>query len=218
MEIKKIKAIIFDFDGTLANTDELVIRSYREVFKTFRPDYKLTESEEISFLGPTLEDMFKKYFKEDFITLLNVYHNYAFKNTKKYAFLYPHVEQMLSILKKRGYIVGLITSRFRDSLYQMLDNFPLEKYFDVIITLDEVSKPKPSPEGINFILNKYNLKNNELIYIGDNNTDYQACKNAHVYSGLVSWSRGRNNALNNPDLLINDFKEVIDLFKGNEDE
>ena len=204
METKKIKAIIFDFDGTLTNTDELVIRSYREVFKTFRPDYKLTESEEISFLGPTLEDMFKKYFKEDFITLLNVYHNYAFKNTKKYAFLYPHVEQMLSILKKRGYIVGLITSRFRDSLYQMLDNFPLEKYFDVIITLDEVSKPKPSPEGINFILNKY--------------TDYQACKNAHVYSGLVSWSRGRNNALNNPDLLINDFKEVIDLFKGNEDE
>ena len=82
METKKIKAIIFDFDGTLANTDELVIRSYREVFKTFRPDYKLTESEEISFLGPTLEDMFKKYFKEDFITLLNVYHNYAFKNTK----------------------------------------------------------------------------------------------------------------------------------------
>ena len=60
---KNIKAILFDVDGTLIDTDSIIIESYREVFKKLRPEYKLTEKEELSFLGPTLISMFAKYFK-----------------------------------------------------------------------------------------------------------------------------------------------------------
>ena len=55
-----VNTIVFDLDGTLLNTDDLVINSYREVFKIYRPDYKLSKEEEISFLGPTLKSMFLK--------------------------------------------------------------------------------------------------------------------------------------------------------------
>ena len=212
MKVNNIKAIIFDLDGTLVDTDRLVIRSYREVFKKFRPDYQLSQEEELSFLGPTLKVMFSKYFTEDFEVLLKEYQTFAFANTKKYASLYPHVREMLSYLNQKGYLVCLVTSRFTKSLDEMFNCFDLREYFATIITLDDVKEAKPSPEGLNIILKKYQLKQNEVIYIGDNKTDFLAGINAGVYTGLVSWAYGRNNVVLNPDLLINDYQEIIDLF------
>ena len=68
--MKKFKVVLFDVDGTLIDTDQLIINSYKELFRRFRPDYKLTKDEEISFLGPTLASMFPKYFNEDFNSLI----------------------------------------------------------------------------------------------------------------------------------------------------
>ena len=78
--MENIKVILFDVDGTLIDTDELIINSYKELFRIFRPDYKLTREEEISFLGPTLASKFPRYFKEDFQLLFQVYRNYRHKD------------------------------------------------------------------------------------------------------------------------------------------
>ena len=98
-----VTTIVFDLDGTLLNTDDLVINSYREVFKTYRPDYKLSKEEEISFLGPTLKSMFLKYFNNDMDDLLNTYHDYARKHTLEQAKLYPYAEEILIYLREKGY-------------------------------------------------------------------------------------------------------------------
>ena len=103
--MNNLKAIIFDLDGTLINTDELIIASYHAVFNKFRPNYKLTREEEISFLGPPLEVMFKKYFKEDFDTLLHEYRKYAHEHTLELASTYDYVEEMLQFLNDNNYIV-----------------------------------------------------------------------------------------------------------------
>ena len=207
-----VNTIVFDLDGTLLNTDDLVINSYREVFKTYRPNYKLTKEEEISFLGPTLKSMFLKYFNNDMDDLLNTYHDYARKHTLEQAKLYPYAEEILIYLREKGYRVILFTSRFKSSCEEMLSSFDLAKYFDMVITLDEVKNPKPSPEGLELIKKVYNLQNNQIIFIGDNKSDLDSGKSAHVYTSLVSWSKGRNNSLLNPELLINNFKDLENIF------
>ena len=63
--MNKFELVLFDLDGTLIDTDKLIFMSYRHVFNKYRPDYKLTFEEVISFLGPTLMDTFKVYFPNE---------------------------------------------------------------------------------------------------------------------------------------------------------
>lgn len=213
MEINNLKAIIFDLDGTLINTDELIIASYHAVFNKYRPNYVLTREEELSFLGPPLELMFKKYFNEDFEVLLKEYRDYASKHTMELASLYPYVKELLEYLNDNNYIVCLVTSRFSSSAENMLEIFNLRKYFKMLVCLDDVINPKPSPEGILKILEKFNLKNNEVLYIGDALTDYQAGVNAQVYTGIVSWSNIDKTNIK-LDILIDDYQNLERMLKN----
>lgn len=212
MKVNNIKAVAFDLDGTLINTEKLIIASYHAVFNKFRPDYKLTKEEDISFIGPPLKIMFNKYFKEDFDTLLKTYRDFAEKHTTELSGVYPHVNEILTYLKNKGYIVCLVTSRFSSSALDMLRIFSLEKYFDKIVCLDDVKEEKPSPEGINLILNEYSLNPDQLIFIGDTKSDYMAGVNAGVYTGLVSWSKHEENKSLKPDLLIEDYSSLERIF------
>ena len=208
------KVIIFDIDGTLIDTDELIINSYRALFKKFRPDYVLTKEEEISFLGPTLASMFPKYFKEDFDTLLEVYRDFSHGTMKEYAYVYNHAEEVLRLLKEEGYKLAVVTSRFRSSVLSVLDEFDLTKYFEYIVALDDVEKPKPSPEGLNKCIEHFNVTKEECLYIGDNESDYKASKNAGVKCAMVAWAKGRNNASLDCEYLIDsylDLKKIVNL-------
>ena len=209
----KNKVILFDLDGTLINSDMLIIRSYMHLFDTYRPDYKLTLKELISFLGPTLRDTFPKYFKEDFDVLLKGYRTYFKENIDKYLSLFDGVEDMLITFKNQGIKMGVVTNRYRDSAFEVINQFNLSKYFDVVITLDEISKEKPSPEGIIKAIDLLKCKSEDVIYVGDNKSDYQASRGAKVMCALVSFPVGRDNSLLKPDILINSFekfkKEII---------
>jgi len=211
--IKKTKVIIFDVDGTLIDTDNLVINSYHEVFKKYRPNYKLTKEEEISFLGPTLASIFPKYFKEDFDTLFQTYRNYAINHLED-AKLYPNCKEVLSKLKDKGFKLAIVTSRFKNSLMGLLCDFKIDEYFDFIVTLDDVKKPKPDPEGINKVLKHFNCSKNEAIYIGDNDTDYYAGQSARVITGLVTWTKGRDNAYLKPDILLYSYEQLYKEITG----
>lgn len=57
--------ILFDFDGTIANTQACILETFRRVFEIYKPEYQLDEQEMKTFLGPTLHDTFSKYFEED---------------------------------------------------------------------------------------------------------------------------------------------------------
>ena len=209
---KNVKAILFDVDGTLIDTDSIIIESYREVFKELRPDYKLTEKEELSFLGPTLISMFSKYFKEDFETCRHIYHTYFMKNMLKIAKVYDGAVSLLTYLKEEGYKLGVVTSRLKFSALEVLEKFNLLSYFDVIVGLDDVTNTKPSPEGINKAMAELNVSIDETIYIGDNKSDLIAGQSANLKTGLVTWSKGRNNRLENADFFIDNYNEFMKEF------
>ncbi len=212
-----IKAIVFDLDGTLVDTDELVKKSYTHLFKIYRKDFNLTDDVLNSFLGPTLKEMFPKYFKEDFDILEKAYHEYAYAHTKEFAHLYPYAEDVIKELKRRGYKIGLVTSRLKESLIQMVETLNIKNLFDAFISLDDVSKAKPSGEGIIKICKIFNIKPEECFYLGDNLTDYLAAEDAHAQGGLVTYV---NRDLKNYPIKIeiSSFLDLLNLFPGVDNE
>ena len=206
--MNKITTLLFDFDGTLLDTDMLVIRSYLHVFDKYRPDYKLTLKELSSFLGPKLKDIFPKYFKEDFDELLSEFHKYSYCNITRFAYVFEGVYSTLELLKNKGYKLGIVTNRFKDSLFEVIKPFDLKKYFDCFIALDDVKYSKPSKEAIDKALKLLNSKKEETIFIGDTETDIMAGKNAEVKTALVGWSHFNDKKIK-ADFILNSFDSLF---------
>ena len=195
------KAIIFDLDGTLLNTNLLIKKSFIHTFKKYKPGYTLSEEELLSFLGPSLKNTFSRYVEEDQVDeLIQYYREYNHAHHEDYVTIYPYVEEMLKYLKALDFPLAVVST----------------KYFDVIIGENDVKRSKPDPEGILCALKKLNCQ--EGYYVGDNVTDIQAGINAGIKTVGVKWSP-KGYALiekEHPDLLINDYQEFINYIKEKE--
>ncbi len=209
-----IKGVLFDFDGTLLNTNQSVCEGYRKLFKTFRPDFPISDDFLRSLLGPSLVQIFPKYFKEDNDTLISIYREGANSiKDKEHIKPFNNAIETLKTLKEKGYIVAIVSSRKVSSLIDMANLYDMNKYFDLIIGSDSVSKHKPDPEPILLALSKLNLKNDEVIMVGDHGGDIKAGVSANVKAYGVSYScYGKDNLLKDgATKVIDDLSEVIDI-------
>lgn len=174
--------ILFDFDGTLMDTQEAITLSFREVFKRHMPEKTLTQDEELSFVGPSLENTFSRYFPEAEVAgLVDEYRviNQGLHNTVKPM---PGAVKMLEKMKQAGYHLGVVSSKRSAVIELGMEPFNLKSYFDVIIGSDHVEEHKPSPQGILKALEHIGEGQDEAIYIGDVATDIEAGVQAGVYT------------------------------------
>ena len=206
--------ILFDLDGTVLFTDELIKESFKRVFEKYKPGYTLTEEELLSFLGPSLEDSFLRYFDASMVEeLIEYYREFNHSHHEQYVYVYPTVKETLEYLKQQGYPLAIVTTKSSVAAYVGLDTFDLTKYFDVVIGLDDVTITKPNPEGLYKAMQQ--LEVSKAVMIGDNVSDIQAGKNAGVYTIGVKWSpKGYQKMADlQPDLLIDEMKEIIEFIE-----
>ena len=211
------KAIIFDLDGTLLNTDLLIKKSFIHTFKKYKPGYTLSEKELLSFLGPSLKNTFSRYFPKEMINeIIDYYREYNHDHHQDYVTIYPYVEEMLEYLKKQAFPLAVVTTKYKEAAYLGLDLFNITSYFDLVIGENDVKHSKPDPEGILLALKQLHCQTG--YYIGDNVTDIQAGKRAGVKTIGVKWSPKGYDLIQkeNPDLLINNYQELIDYIKEKE--
>lgn len=206
-----IKAILFDLDGTLIDTDELVMESYRHLFRKFRPDYHPNRTELLSFLGPPLKEMFPLYFKEDFDLLLKEYRLFNIAQHPTYVTAYDGVMDTLTWLKKQGYLIAVITSKLRESALVGLDLVGATPMIDFLVGLDDVSHHKPHPEGILSACQHFHMFPSETMMIGDSASDLQAGLNAGTLIGAVGWTiKGRDYIMSfEPSIILNKMNDLI---------
>lgn len=185
----KYRALLFDLDGTLCDTDEMLIQSFLELYKKYRPAKIRTREELIYFSGPpikkTLVDEFPDY------TFEEIYK--AFQETSRELYL-PYVHafegevETLKKLKDAGYLLGVVTNKGAPLTKYSLEVAHIDGLFDVVISADDVNAPKPSPAGIFKALERLGIESKEeVLYIGDNDIDYETATNAGVDSMLVTW-------------------------------
>ena len=183
-----IDTVLFDFDGTIMDTNDVIIGSWQHIYRTLRG--KEGDLEYIlSTFGEPLEYSMEKSFPEVSVDeAVDIYRSWHREHFLEMIKLFPGIEEMLAEIKRRGYKTGIATSRISLSLHQGLDKYDLEKYFDAIVAVEDIEEAKPAPDTIFKVLGKLDSRPEDAIMIGDSRLDILCAKNAGVPSVLVGWS------------------------------
>lgn len=207
----KYKAIFFDLDGTLLNTLSDIATAVNYALSKFNLETK-SEDEIKSFLGLGSNHLIKNAMSNKHLELFDdiylTYKNYYLSHYDIYTKPYDGVYDFLCKLKQKGYKLALISNKPND-ISQLLINKFYPNIFDYVLGQTDNLSPKPNSEMMEYVLNKLNLKHDEIIYHGDSNIDYLFSKNSHVDCILNSYGFGILDQLKSFNVpIINHIEEM----------
>jgi pyrophosphatase PpaX len=211
-----MKAIIFDFEGTLADTLPVCFYAFQSVFKEF-DNIEVSFDEIKSMFGPSETGIIKENLKKT--NLDQAIDMYYQKYSEKHTDLVKDnegVNNLLHSLRKQGYKLGIVTGKAKKSLGISLDHLEMNELFDAIVTGDDVSVPKPHPEGLKWAMSLLNVTADEAFFIGDSDADIKAGKDANVWTVGVQWlpNYQTEEFSIEPDQTCKRVEELIELLAG----
>lgn len=212
---KKIKALIFDFDGTLFDTNELIIQTFEHVLDKHFPGVYNRETI-LPFLGPTLIDTFTKVDATKTDQLVAEYREWNIANHDRLAKEFDGVSDTLLTLKEAGYQLAIVSTKKNDVVMRGVNLLQCGNIFDTIIGLDDVTNPKPDPEPIELALTRLSVSSDEAIMVGDNFHDIVGGQNAGTKTAAVAWSIKGEEFLQQfkPDYMLQHITDIIDIVEG----
>ena len=177
--------IIFDIDGTLTSTNELIFASFNHITKKYL-DKSLTNEEVVSLFGPTEDKIIEDWFGENAEKVKRDYYSF-YNDNHAMANLYPGVKELLQFLKEKNILLSIYTGKGREASLLTLKKLEIYDCFDLIITGSDVKDHKPSPEGIEIFLDKYSLEKERVLMVGDAPADIKAARAAGVQVASAVW-------------------------------
>ena len=210
----KTDTVLFDFDGTVMNTNDVIIASWQHTFRTI--DGKEREVSEIArtFGEPIVKTMKRLFPQVPVEESLKIYRSYQYDYFDDLVTLFPGMKELLVKLRKTGYKTGLVTSRMRNTTFRGLEKFELTDLFDAVVTCDDTNVHKPDPEPVFIALDKLGTKPEKTVMLGDTMYDIMCANNAGVTSVLVGWAIAPTEeeikGENGPDFIM---KDAADLFR-----
>jgi pyrophosphatase PpaX len=176
---------IFDVDGTLTSTNQLIFDSFNFIAKKYL-NKTFSDEEIVAMFGPTEDVILKQWCKDKFEEARTEYYKYYSDNHWK-AKLYPGMNEILDYLKKKNIPLGIFTGKGREATMITLKKLGVDHYFHLIVTGDDVANHKPSAEGILKFVNHFRLKKERVLMIGDSVSDVKASKEAGIKVASALW-------------------------------
>ena len=219
IDLSRVKALCFDVDGTLSDTDDLYKQKIQKFFPKFLfrdPDRAArrfvmwAEAPGNALLGLTdtigLDD--------EIVALINWLSLHRKKSDKKFL-LVPGVDQMLSQLKGK-YPMAIVSARDGHGTMRFLEQFNLVQYFDAIITGQSAEHTKPYPDPVLLAAKKMNVSPEECLMIGDTTVDIRAGKSAGAQTIGVLCGFGEEPELSKrgADLILKNTPDLVDVLLG----
>ncbi len=207
-------AALFDFDGTLVDTTDLIYQSMRHATGEVL-GREISRDVLMANVGQPLPRQMELLSAEHAEALLDSYRLHNEENHDALIKEFPGVEESLARLKAAGVRVGVVTSKRRFSVDMALKNFPgLGGVVDQWVTMEDTTEHKPRPEPLLKGLELLgNVPREQAAYVGDSPFDVAAAKAAGVESVAVSWGAFSEDALRaaEPDHLVPDLDAAVDV-------
>ncbi|EUJ18121.1 pyrophosphatase PpaX [Listeria aquatica] len=215
---REITTLLFDLDGTLINTNELIIASFQATLKEFLPEKEFSREEILPFIGPPISETFGNLLPERAEEMITFYRAFTNEHHDELILEYDGVYEAIRALYEEDYKLAIVSTKIYDTVMRGLKVMGLDKFFQVVIGFDQVKTAKPDPEGINMALTLLNASQEEAIMIGDNYHDILAGKNAGVKTAGVAWSiKGEETLLTyEPDYMLHKMGDLLKIVHDEE--
>lgn len=187
--MKSYNVYLFDFDYTLADSSRGIVMCYRNVLErhhhtgitdeTIKRTIGKTLQESFSIMtGITDADTLEKYRKE--------YVKEADTHMTANTFLFPETIEVLTRLKTNGAKLGIISTKYRYRIMELLGKKLPENFLDIIVGGEDVQHPKPAPEGVLFAIGHLGCRKEDVLYVGDSTVDAETAQAAQVdFAGVL---------------------------------
>ena len=204
----KYTTYLFDFDYTLADSSRGIVICFRNVLE--RHGHTGISDEAIKrTIGKTLEDSFSILSGITTPETLAEYKKEYVKEADTYmtvnTFFFPETVTVLKTLKSQGAQIGIISTKFRFRIREMVDQHFPKDFFDIIIGGEDVKQAKPDPQGIKKALRRLHRQKNETLYIGDSTVDAETAQAAKVdFVGVLNGMTTRE------ELMVYPHRQILD--------
>ena len=206
----KYKVLLFDLDGTVADTDQMIVETMNILYDLYRGGKRTPVEEIYYFSGPPIYDTLNKEFPGcDMEFMHSEFRRVSVELYPKTVKPYPHCKETLLSLKEKGYKLGIVTNKIHSSTTLCLNLIGLDGIFDSLVCYDDVKNPKPDKESIlksMDILGAADLS--EVLYIGDNKLDLLTARNASVDCALVNWGPRVLDKSLKPEMIISSYEDL----------
>lgn len=201
-------AVLFDVDGTLIDTADLIIDSLDHACRTHlgRTYPRETYTSVIGIPAPAqLERLGGERGPEMLETALRFYENHLDRER-----LFAGALDLLAMLSEAGILLGLVTSKSRRELNPALARWPFHSWVRVIVTAELTSRHKPEPDPVYYALQTLRVPAERALFVGDSPFDLRAGRTAGVRTGAACWGPHPRAALQAeaPDYLFGAFPEI----------
>jgi pyrophosphatase PpaX len=206
----RYKAVVFDLDGTLVDSVELITVSFQHAIREVL-GREMSREEAVTWVGRPLREQMVLFSPEHADELVKVYREFNHREHDRMLTLYDGILNLLARLETAGAKVGLVTSKSRETTQMAFDLTGIESYFDATVCSDESSGNKPSPDPIIRCLDLLEVDAVEAAYVGDSPADMQAARAAGVDAIAVTWGVFSTQALaaEKPEVLVHTIPDLM---------
>lgn len=207
--------VLFDLDGTLANTIDLIVASYNHAFREVMGVER--DPDEIrSWIGRPLLDSFAAVAPEHAAELDRVYRAWNLAQTEELLREYPGVREMLEDLAGAGARLGVVTSKRRETALLAMRGVGIDGLLELLAAMEDTERHKPGPEPLLYAVERLGVRPADCVYVGDAVVDLQAGRAAGMAVVGVSWGAGERADLEavGPDALVDSADELGRVLLG----
>lgn len=213
-----LRFLLFDLDGTLIDTTELILSCYRTSISKLVDDPPTDEEIKEGF-GTPLQDQLWRLFpalrdrREELVAMwLQTYQDLHDRLVKPF----PETAEVLAQLRRRGYPLGIVTSKGRSDADKALAMFGLDGLIDVLVCVDDTVNHKPHPEPILRGMELMSARPAETLYVGDSLSDMKAGREAGTRVAAAMWGPFSKELLLafGPDHTLESIRDLLDLCPG----
>ena len=211
-----IRAVLYDFDGTLADSTDLIMRCYRHTMQVHLGACPPDE-EWLSGFGTPLETQLRRFARgeDEALAMLDTYRTHQAGLHDQLLSPFPGAVETVEELARRGYALGIVTSKHRRATLAGMDLCGITRHFQVVVTPEDVRNAKPHPEPVLAAVERLGLAPEEALFVGDSPHDLAAGRAAGTRTAAALWGPFPREALlaEQPDALLERQADVLSLLE-----